>query len=403
MKIKLLLFFLLISVAGIAQPLATGTWRGVLKTEAGMQIPFNFAVKTAAGKTRLTIINGAERLKVDGVSYSKDSVFILLPFDSELRVKQTNGQLQGQWVRHLGDKDLAMNFSAIPNYPWRFFKKVATPRANVSGRWSATFVDKEGKKEVTVGEFKQTGPKLTGTFLTTTGDYRYLEGVISGNKLYLSTFDGNHNYLFTADITDNKITNGKLYAGLTSQTNWTAVRNANAKLPDAYSLTALKPGYKKIAFSFKDLNGRKVSLTDSRFKNKVVIVQILGSWCPNCMDETAYMINYYKKYHPKGVEVVGLAYERTNDFDRSKQSLLQLKNRFNIPYPLLITGYKPAESEKSLPMLKDIIGFPTTIIIDKKGDVRKIHTGFSGPGTGKYYTEFIEEFETLTDHLLAEK
>lgn len=80
-----------------------------------------------------------------------------------------------------------------------------------------------------------------------------------------------------------------------------------------------------------------------------------------------------------------------------------MKNRFNIPYPLLITGYTPGEADKSLPMLKDIIGFPTTIIIDKKGDVRKIHTGFSGPGTGKYYTEFIEEFETLTDNLLAEK
>lgn len=403
MKIKLLLLFLLISTAGLAQPLATGTWRGVLKTEAGHEIPFNFAVKNMAGNTQMTIINGAERLKVDGVSYSKDSVFILLPFDSELRVKQTNGRLQGQWVRHLGERDVAMNFSAIPNYPWRFFKKVATPKADVSGRWSATFVDKEGKKEVTVGEFKQTGPKLTGTFLTTTGDYRYLEGVVSGNKLYLSTFDGNHNYLFTANVTDNKITNGKLYAGLTSQTNWTAARDANAKLPDAYSLTALKPGYKKIAFSFKDLNGRLVSLSNSRFKNKVVIVQILGSWCPNCMDETAYMINYYKKYHPKGVEVVGLAYERTNDFNKSKKTLLQLQKRFNIPYPLLITGYKPGDADKSLPMLKDIIGFPTTIIIDKKGDVRKIHTGFSGPGTGKYYTEFIEEFESLTDHLLAEK
>ncbi len=403
MKIKLLLLLLSISLAGFAQALTTGTWRGVLKTEAGKEIPFNFSVKNVAGKTQMAIINGTERLKVDGVTYKNDSVFIQLPFDSEFRVKQTSSGLQGKWIRHLGDKDVAMNFSAIPNYPWRFFKKVTKPTADISGRWSATFVNKDGEKELTVGEFKQKGMLLTGTFLTTTGDYRYLDGVFSSNNLYLSTFDGNHNYLFTADVTNNKITNGKLYAGLTSQTNWTAVRNANAKLPDAYSLTALKPDYKKIAFSFKDINGRKVALSDSRFKNKVVIVQILGSWCPNCMDETAYMINYYKKYQPKGVEVVGLAYERTTDLAKSKKSLVQLKNRFNIPYPLLITGYTPSEADKSLPMLKDIIGFPTTMIIEKKGDVRKIHTGFSGPGTGKYYTEFIEEFETLTDNLLAEK
>ena len=144
---------------------------------------------------------------------------------------------------------------------------------------------------------------------------------------------------------------------------------------------------------------------DLQLKNKVVIVQILGSWCPNCMDETAYLINYYKKYHPKGVEIVGLAYERTKDFETSKKSLLQLKNRFNIPYPLLITGYTPSNGDpaKSLPMMAKVVGFPTTIIIDKKGDVRKIHTGFSGPGTGSYYKDFTDEFEKLTDDLLAEQ
>jgi len=242
---------------------------------------------------------------------------------------------------------------------------------------------------------------LTGTFLTTTGDYRYLEGTVSGNKLYLSSFDGGHAFLFTATIKDNNtIENGKF-----GSDRWTAVKNENAELPDAYSLTVLKPGYKKLAFTFKDINGKEVSLSDNVFKNKVVIVQFMGSWCPNCMDETAYLVNYYKKYHAKGVEVVGLAYERTTDFARSQKTLNQLKDRFNIPYPLLITGYTSAKGEplKSMPMLADFKAFPTTIIIDKKGDVRKIHTGFSGPGTGGHYTEFINEFEKLTDDLLAEK
>ena len=262
------------------------------------------------------------------------------------------------------------------------------------------------KKDTTVGEFKQVGAKVTGTFLTTTGDYRFLEGTINGDKLYLSTFDGGHAFLFTADISDNNtLTNGKFYSGYSGLDKWVAVRDENATLPDAYSLTYLKAGDKKIAFSFPGLDGKKVSLSDARFKDKVVIVQILGSWCPNCMDETSYLVNYYKKYHPKGVEIIGLAYERTNDFAKSVPTLKQLKNRFNITYPLLITGYTPAngDPQKSLPMLADFKGFPTTIIIDKKGDVRKIHTGFSGPGTGKYYTKFTNEFEKLTDDLLAEK
>jgi thiol-disulfide isomerase/thioredoxin len=178
-----------------------------------------------------------------------------------------------------------------------------------------------------------------------------------------------------------------------------------AKLPDAYSLTKLKAGYNKIAFSFRDTKGKKVSLTDARFKNKVVIVQIMGSWCPNCMDETAYLINYYKKYHPKGVEIVGLAYERTTDFAKSQKTLAQLRTRFNVPYPFLITGYTNAAGEpaKSLPMIDKFLGFPTTIIVDKHGNVAKIHTGFSGPGTGNEYTAFTKEFEGLTDNLLAEK
>ncbi|RYE14127.1 MAG: TlpA family protein disulfide reductase, partial [Sphingobacteriales bacterium] len=217
--------------------------------------------------------------------------------------------------------------------------------------------------------------------------------------------DGGHAYLFTAKITNkNTITDGKLFAGYSGKDTWTAVRNENAKLPDAYSLSALKPGYKKLDFTFPDLDGNKVSINNDRFKNKVVIVQILGSWCPNCMDETAYMIDYYKKYNTKGVEVIGLAYERTKDFARSVKAVQSLKNRFAIPYPLLVTGYTPAKAETaaSLPMLTSVVGFPTTIIIDKKGEVRKIHTGFSGPATGEHYTEFIAEFEKLTDDLLAE-
>jgi len=207
-----------------------------------------------------------------------------------------------------------------------------------------------------------------------------------------------------AKVSGDKIT-GKRYAGKSGYKEWTAVKDASAKLPDAYSLTALKPGFTKLAFTFNDIDGKKVSLSDERFKNKVVIVQIMGSWCPNCMDETAYMVNYYKKYQPKGVEVIGLAYERTKELGRSKKAVQRLKDRFNVAYPLLITGYTPSHDEpaKSLPMLDKVMGFPTTIIIDKKGDVRKIHTGFSGPGTGEHYIEFISEFEKLTNDLLAEK
>jgi peroxiredoxin len=410
MKIKATLatfiFTLLIYTAFAQTKLKTGIWRGVITNQTGNEIPFNFEVSDLSGKQHIAIINGDERFKVDNITSKGDSVFIKMPlFDSEFRLKQQGGELAGKWVRHLGDHDDAMAFKATPNTAWRFLRSPAKPQVDVTGRWDAPFGD-GAKKDMTVGVFKQAGNKVTGTFLSTTGDYRYLEGIISGNQLYLSCFDGGHAYTFIAKVNGAKMTDGKFYAGLKSITNWVATKNANAKLPDAYSLTALKPGYKKIAFSFRDTKGNKVALTDSKFKNKVVIVQIMGSWCPNCMDETNYLVNnYYKKYHKKGVEIVGLAYERTTDFAKSQKTLAQLKTRFNVPYPLLITGYTNAAGEpaKSLPMLAEFLGFPTTIIIDKKGDVRKIHTGFSGPGTGNEYAGFIKEFEGLTDNLLAEK
>jgi peroxiredoxin len=400
------LFFISFAAASAQNELETGIWRGVLTTSSGEAMPFNFEVKDTAGVQQIAIINGAERYKVTDIKSKGDSVFIHMPlFDSEFKLKLDGKMLAGHWIKHLGVEDAVMDFRATPNIPWRFFPDNETPRYNVSGRWTAVFGE-GAHRDTTVGEFKQTGSKVTGTFLTTTGDYRFLEGTVKDDSLYLSCFDGGHAYLFKAKIADNNtLTDGKLFAGYSGLDLWRAVRNENAKLPDAYSLTALKPGYKKIAFTFKDINGKKVSLSDARFKNKVVIVQILGSWCPNCMDETNFLVNsYYPKYHKKGVEIIGLAYERTTDFAKSQRTLRQLKNHFNIPYPLLITGYTPAagDPQKSLPMLADFKGFPTTIIIDKKGDVRKIHTGFSGPGTGVYYTQFIDEFEKLTDDLLAE-
>ena len=401
------LIFLFFTPVSAQNTLTNGTWRGALKTSSVNELPFNFKVTDTAGHKQITIINGDERFKVPNVKVIGDSVFVKMPlFDSEFKLRFEGERLAGKWIRHLANGDVAMDFTATPNTSERFITNTENPLYNVSGRWSVSF-GKDKDVEKLVGEFTQTGSKLTGTFLSTTGDYRYLEGIVSGNKLYLSCFDGGHAYLFTATISDaNTLTAGKFYAGLSGLQDWAAVKDANAKLPDAYSLTALKPGYKKIDFSFRDINGNKVSLTDSRFKNKVVIVQILGSWCPNCMDETNFLVNtYYPKYHSQGVEVVGLAYERTTDFAKSQKTLQQLITRFDVPYPVLITGYTPSKDdpEKSLPMLVKVVGFPTTIIIDKKGDVRKIHTGFSGPGTGVYYAQFKEDFEKLTDSLLAEK
>jgi alkyl hydroperoxide reductase subunit AhpC len=123
------------------------------------------------------------------------------------------------------------------------------------------------------------------------------------------------------------------------------------------------------------------------------------------MDETAYLIPFYKKFKNRGVEVVGLAYERTADFEKSRKTLNSFKQRMGVNYDVLITGYtdNTAKVVESIPMLNNFTAFPTTMILDRQGRVRKIHTGFSGPGTGAHYTEFIEEFEKSINELIEEK
>ena len=370
--------------------------------------PFNFEVTDSADQKFLDIINGKERFRVNEISTLSDSVMIQMPlFDSEIRATLKNETLSGRWIKHYGDSDEVLQFNAKKGDSWRFFKINTTSNASISGRWSVTFNTLNNKGSyASVGEFSQENGRIFGTFLTSTGDYRFLEGTVSDNKLYLSCFDGSHAYLFTGKLmNDSTISEGKFYSGLSSIETWTANKDDNAILPDAYSITDLKDGYDKIDFSFPGLDGKKVSLSDEKFKNKIVLVQFFGSWCPNCMDETAYLTSFHKKYQAKGVEIVALAYERSKDFERSRKNISRLKDRFSVPYDMLVTGFTndKVEVSKSLPMLKQFMAFPTLMIIDKNGKIRKIHTGFSGPGTGSHYADFVKEFEKTIDDLLAEK
>ena len=388
--------------------LEKGIWRATLKTGSAEEIPFNFEITDSADQKLLDIINGKERFRVNEISTLSDSVIIQMPlFDSEIRAALNNQTLSGQWIKHYADSDEVMQFNAKKGDSWRFFKDKTATNTAISGRWSVTFntLNKQSSY-ASVGEFTQENGRVFGTFLTTTGDYRFLEGTVSDQKLYLSCFDGSHAYLFTGKLlNDSTITEGKFYSGLSSIETWTANKNEKAILPDAYSITDLKDGYDQIDFSFPGLDGKKVSLSDQKFKNKIVLVQFFGSWCPNCMDETAYLTSFHKKYQDKGVEIVALAYERTKDFERSKKNIARLRDRFSVPYDMLVTGFTKdkVEVSKSLPMLKTFMAFPTLMIIDKNGKIRKIHTGFSGPGTGTHYADFVKEFEKTIDDLLAEK
>ena len=386
--------------------LTSGTWRGEIRRSDGHLIVFNFNIRQTAGKIRVTIMNGKERLLVDDIHQEADSVFIEMPFfDSHFALRiSSEHRLEGSWIKNYGNRLVILPFRASFNEAWRF-PVTSPPAFNVTGRWSVLFKG-EGDTTVSVGEFYQTGSQVSGTFLTTSGDYRYLDGVVSGDTLKLSAFDGGHAYSFESRILDSQKMEGFFYAGATSVQSWVGEKNNDAKLPDEFSLTRLKDSANAyLHFTFPDLNGHPVSLSDPGFKNKVVIVQILGSWCPNCMDETRFLSNWYLQNKSRGVAIVGLAYERTPSFTNAQKLLKPFVTRFHVTYPILATGVTVNDSlrtEKTLPEIQEIVAFPTTIFIDKKGMIQKIHTGFNGPGTGEHYEIYKAEFNKLVNHLLEQ-
>src|SRR5450631_2461720 len=386
--------------------ISMGLWRGEIIRPDGHPIVFIFQTRELSGRIIIHVINGTERLLVDNTREQGDSLFIDMPFfDSHFSLHIVNEKtLTGIWTKISGSKQTRVPFRAIFNQANRF--PDSKPAAfNVSGRWSAHFRGADDSTEA-VGEFRQLGNQVSGTFLTISGDYRFLDGVVDGDTLRLSTFDGGHAYSFVSKIQDTGRMQGFYYSGATAVETWVAEKNAGARLPDEFSVTGLKDStVARLHFRFPDLNGNPVSLIDPVYKNKVVIIQILGSWCPNCMDETRFLSPWYLQNKSRGVEILGMAYERTSSFADTKRLLQPFITRFHVTYPILATGVLTSDSlrtEKTLPEIREIVGFPTTIFIDKKGMVRKIHTGFNGPGTGIHYDMYKKEFNELVSALLAE-
>ena len=396
-----LLVLILFAMSAFTAKAQQGWWQAQLHREDGNNIVFTFEWKTEKGKPVWYIHNASEKIRVTDITMTGDSIFVQMPvFESQFRLTYRNKELQGVWMKGSSGKTQVFSFTARPGN--QRFAAAKTTSKNISGRWAVIFSNNK-ILDTSVAEFKQQGSRVTGTFLLNTGDYRFQEGVIRNDSLFLSCFDGGHAFLFTARIDNNKkISGGHRYSGATFKEEWTAVKDVHAAVPEDASKMYLKQGEDHLDFTFNDLEGKPVSINDDRFKNKVVVVQIMGSWCPNCMDETAFLTEYYNKNKKRGFEVIALAYEYSTDAERSRKSLKKFQQHFNVQYPILNTGVAVNDSlrtEKTLPQLTPIKFFPSSVIIDKKGKVRKLDTSFNGPGTGEHYFQYIKEFEETIDKL----
>lgn len=385
-----------------AKTLEVGVWRGVLSPQQ-VEIPFLFQVNHKDGKYRINLMNGTERIPLEEVKIEGDSVHIpLYIFDATIHAHISDGSsLKGFWVKNYAE-DYKVPFEAKFGAKDRFSVGKNAGDTSFDGKWEVNFMDDNGGEKA-IGLFRQNGHKVTGTFVLSSGDYRFLEGVQEGNVLKLSCFDGTHAYLFVAKMLPDGGLEGDFWSGKTWHQKWSARRNESFELPDPYSLSVLEKGYDTFDLSFPDVNGHVINLSDNKYKNKVVVLQLLGTWCPNCMDETRFYIDWYKKNKTRGVEIIGLAFERKADTAYARNRVKNMMEKLGVNYDIVIAGTTKHESRaKALPMFNKMMPFPTSLVLDRQHKVRRIHSGFSGPGTGDYYAEFIEDFNRLMDKLLEE-
>ncbi len=408
---------------------APGLWRGVLELEKlnipvrdkdtiftlteqfrEGEIPFLFEVKYEdEERFYIEIINGDERIRCDSIQYgrdrsqARDTFNVFFPeYATYLHIEVRGGAMQGEWIVTTKE-NYRIPFYAHAGRGYRFTTLNQKPVADLSGQWAALFGVEGDAPQKAIGEFRQRGNHLEGTFRTETGDYRFLEGTIQGRKFWLSAFDGAHAFLFSGNVQPDSTLQGEFRSGTHYRTLWKAWRDSTFQLGNPDSLTTLKPGAQRMAFDLTTPEGRRLVFPGPDFEGKVKIFTILGTWCPNCLDEQRFLADFVKK-HPEWapqLRIVGFAFERHKP-EVVQAHLLTYKQRLGLPFDLVYAGKADKKAaEQVFPALSQVMAFPTMIVIDKQNRVRSIHTGFDGPATSQYEA-FQEKFTQLIQTLVSE-
>ena len=410
--------------------LPPGPWRGVLKLPLNegpesikikeeqqkeysieknyRELPFIFnVVYITKDSFNVEIINGDETIIVSDIIYAldrstaKDTLTFNFPaYDTYIKAIYEENFIEGAWYVNYKE-NYSIPFIAYQGKNQRFKVNPIDAEIDLTGEWDVTFdYDKGEDAYPAVGVFKQDGQYLTGTFKTETGDYRFLEGVVSGKKSYLSVFDGAHAFLFEAKETAENELTGIFYSGKHYESNWIAKRieTGSSSMTSPYNLSkATTEG--AIDFAFKNSAGKIISLNDEKFQGKPKLINVMGTWCPNCRDEANFLKENYKQLQNKGIEVISLAFERYKEEDKSLKAIKRYEDSMEIPWTMLYAGnYNKTEASEILNFVDEVISYPTLFFVNKDNKIIKIHTGFNGPATSEYLDfkkEFFEIINTI--------
>jgi thiol-disulfide isomerase/thioredoxin len=381
----------------------SGIWQATVRNKAGEEVAFKLDLKREGDQVVGALVNGQDRVESTSGSFDGETLKLRYDFyDGELTATLAQGELRGEFTRQWKKEKLRRELRA-----WRDGAQSKPPResaASISGDWVLR-VGEPGQQRIWRASFQQHGADVTGTIVPLSGDWGTLAGTFAQGQLRLSKFDGINAYLFKARLNER----GELEGLLNSERKVIAERVDAAKSgdapapPDPSTYAKVKNPAEPFRFSFPDFDGKTVSAADARFRDKVMIVTIGGSWCPNCHDEAPVLNELYDRYQARGLEIVGLFFEYTGDAARDREQIRIFTRRHQIRYPMLLAGTTDeGEIERALPQLVNFGGYPTTIFLGRDGRVKKIHTGFEGPATGPRFTQLKAELDELVRALLEE-
>jgi thiol-disulfide isomerase/thioredoxin len=371
-----------------------------------LQIQVTAALAEKNVKSPITIYNGKEVYQLSVKKRIGDTIVYQFPAqDAEWRVafEKDFSEARGWWINY--------NKKVPVRYPVHLYMTLSemipkpdTIFPELFGRWKVVFEPGTPNEEVLVGVFQQEmNGRIFGSFLSETGDYRYLHGYAANGKLHLQTYTGYWAFVVEADLNGSNEMTGVFYSGGKSSTPFKATRDETVQLRNEAELTYLiKRDERVVLNNLIKLNGRKTNLDFSK-NGQVTLIQIMGTWCPNCIDETNLLRALKETYGPKGLEIIALGFEVGADSKKQRSRLKKFAKDLQVNYPVYLAGTSSKEAAAAyFPMLNGIMSFPTSILVDRQGKIIAIHTGFSGPATGTAYTELVEKFKQEIEGALNE-
>jgi thiol-disulfide isomerase/thioredoxin len=381
--------------AAADEPSLAGRWDAVVVAN-GVDVPFPFEIAGDGATLKASFLNGDRRITSTAASLAGGE--LVLSFDqygSKLVAAVKDGQLAGEYRRARGAP-----------YPFRASRAPAARPATgkappIDGTWIVTAKSNKGEA---AWRFiaKQNGGDVEATILRVDGDTGTLTGRWSEGRYVLGHFSGARP--LRLEVTPNA--DGTLSLKQNAQDPLLAARDGAPRAKtigaptDPSQHTRVKDTAEAFRFSFPDLQGRIVSNTDPKFRGKVLLVNISGSWCPNCHDEAPFLSALYKKYRTKGLEVVSLSFEEADQL-KNPTRLRAFIATYGLEYTVLLPG-EPEQLAEKLPQAENLNAFPTTFFIGRDGKVRGVHAGFPSPGSGEYYRKAEREITTKVEKLLAE-